>query len=138
MKLFEEIAKDGKPLWKEIAVDTLKKAVATVVVESIKASIDLMKRERIRHDDYAFQQWKKAREEDRKKAEKETEKPDSDAKPKESGGSDSKEKVDAEEREGEENVSDDPREGDQSGDSEPEETDDGVEESEPVKKWLSQ
>ena len=65
----EILTETGKSLWKEIGRDALKKGVSTVVVETIRAGIDIVKRKKIRKDDYAFQQWKKEQEPDEEKAE---------------------------------------------------------------------
>ena len=54
----------GRTLWKEVARDAFKRGVSTAVSESVKASIDIWKRRKIRRDQFAFSEWKKTQVED--------------------------------------------------------------------------
>lgn len=57
----------GKSLWREIGVDMLRKGAATLVIEGVKAGVDLFKQRRLRREVYEFDQWKKAQEDLREK-----------------------------------------------------------------------
>lgn len=66
--MWHEILSEGsKSLWREIGVDMLRKGAATLVVEGVKAGVDVFKQRRIRRDVYEFDQWKKAQEDLRDK-----------------------------------------------------------------------
>lgn len=57
--MWQEIAAEtGKSLWREVGEDVVKKGAAAVVVEATKAIVDVMKRRRIRRDEWEFKQWK--------------------------------------------------------------------------------
>lgn len=66
--MWREIMQEGgKSLWREIGVDMLRKGAATLVIEGVKAGVDLFKQRRLRREVYEFDQWKKAQEELREK-----------------------------------------------------------------------
>ena len=56
MKIAEEISKS---IWKEVGEDAFKRAVTTLVGESVKAVIEVVKKRQLRLDQFQFQQWKK-------------------------------------------------------------------------------
>jgi len=62
--MWHEIAiESGKSLWREVGEEVLKKGASTLVTEGTKAFWDIVKRRRIRRDEWEFQQWKKIQEE---------------------------------------------------------------------------
>lgn len=72
MNMMEEITKS---VWREVGKDALKRGVSTLVGESVKAVIEIVKKRQLRRDQYDFQQWKKEQ-----KPETEKEKSDDDEK----------------------------------------------------------
>ncbi len=64
----ELLQQGGKSLWREIGESMLKSGASTIVVEGVKAGVDLWKQKRLRREVYDFDQWKKAQEELREPA----------------------------------------------------------------------
>lgn len=50
----------GKSIWQEVRELALKKGTETFVAEGIKSIVEIVKRRRIRLDEYEFGEWKKA------------------------------------------------------------------------------
>ena len=57
------LSETTKPLWKRVGEHALKAVAASILVEGVRAGVDIMKRRKVRQDEYEFNQWKKAQEE---------------------------------------------------------------------------
>ncbi len=64
----------GKSIWKEVRELALKKGTETFVAEGIKSVIEIVKRRRLRLDEYEFAEWKKAQKPEGEKSDKDKDK----------------------------------------------------------------
>jgi len=98
----------GKSLWKEMRDLALKKGTETLVAEGIKSLVEVVKRRRIRRDEYDFAEWKKAQNppDEKKKKKSSKSKKDDDGEVKDAG-EDSAEDETSEDEESDESGEDD-------------------------------
>lgn len=86
----------GKSIWKEVRELALKKGTETLVAEGIKSVVEIVKRRRIRQDEYDFAEWKKTqksddeKEQDKEKDEKAAKSDESSEESSDEGESDSR------------------------------------------------
>ncbi len=90
------LSETTKPLWKRVGEHALKAVAASILVEGVRAGVDIMKRRKVRQDEYEFNQWKKAQEEQEEAKTKDAEaeiKPKKSTKTKSKSGGSSKGKL---------------------------------------------